>query len=163
MSRDSVAFCDQIHCAGRRIVNAGVDDLRRVVEEIRSSRQFYLSLARTSDRDSGMELINTGQDTAIFGCEDSLRGCFGFRYFDFTKQAKLLQVEIYEVPSYAFCENFEDAILIAETFFREGELDKRFSWMIDVDIDDVLKRDNLLPAGNGLSIEAFIAQVAHKV
>lgn len=92
--------------------------------------------------DSGIQLISTAQGTACFGCEDSLRGNFGFHYYDATKSAKPLQIEIYEVPTYALCENLDHAIQIAETFFRDGELDRRFSWMIDVNVNDIMKRDN---------------------
>ncbi len=162
MSRDNVPFCDRINDAGGLIVNARTDDLRRAIDQIRRSSQFSLSLDRSS-MDSGIELIGTTQGTAIFGIEDSMRGTFGFYYYDSMKPAKLLQVEIYEVPRYALCENLENAIQIAETFFQKGELDRRFSWMIDVSVNDVVKRDNLLAAGNELPIEAFVAQVAQRI
>jgi hypothetical protein len=159
MRLDSVPFCDRINGV---VVSAGVDDLRRVVDRMRSSREFSLSLDRIS-MDSGIELIGTAQGIAVFGCEDSLRGNFGFHYYDPAKPAKLLQVGIYEVPRYALCENLDHAIQIAETFFREGELDRQFSWMIDVNnVRDVLNRDNLLAAGNKLPIEEFVAQVAQQ-
>lgn len=158
MRLDRVPFCDRINGT---VVSAGLDDFRRVVDRMRSACDFSLSLDRTS-MDSGIDLISTPEGIAIFGCEDSLRGKFGFHYYDPSKPAKLLQVEIYEVPRYALCEDPEHAIQIAETFFREGELDPRFSWMIDVNVNDIMKRDNLIAAGNKLSIEEFLAQVAQQ-
>lgn len=96
----------------------------------------------------------------MLGSEDSLRGNFGFRYFDPAKPAELLQISIYELPRSALCDSVENAIQIVETFFWEGELDRRFSWMIDVNGKDGMKRGNLLAVGNQLPLEAFVARIA---
>lgn len=162
MNSHSGPFCNQLNDAGGLVENAGLDDLNRAIDRMRSSGEFRLTLRRTSDRDSGIDLISTAQGTAIFGCEDSLRGTFGFYYYDSTKTAKLVPVEIYEVPMYAHCDEIENAIKIAEVYFREGELDRRFSWMVDVDIGNGVKRDNLLAAGDIVPLEAFIARVKQK-
>lgn len=160
---NAIPFCDKICVADEVIVNPGMDDLRRVVDRMRSSRELSLSLIRTSDMDSDLGLIRTDQGIAVFGCEDLLRGNFGFYFYDAAKPSKLFQVEIYEVPRYAFCEKLDHAIQIAETFFREGELHRQFSWMIDVsDVRGVMKRGNLLAAGNELPLEAFVARVAQQ-
>jgi len=159
MSRDSSTFCDQINDAGRVVADAGMDDLRELVDRNRRSGQLGFSLARTRDMDSGIEVVSTPEGTAIFGCEDSLRGSFAFYYCDPSKVAKRVTVGIHEVPKHALCDSLESAIQIAELFFREGELDRRFSWMLDINVGDRVKRGNLLAAGDNLQIEAFIARV----
>lgn len=162
MSRNSVPFGDRINDGGRVTVNAGLVDLRHLLDRIRNASEFSVSLDRTSDMDSGIELISTVQGTAIFGCEDSTRGRFGFFFYNPSKTGELLKVEVYEMPKYALCEDLENAIQIAEVFFREGELDRRFSWIIDIDVGDGVKRRNVLAAGSELPIEAFVARVANR-
>lgn len=161
MNTRTVTFCEQINDLGRIIDVASMDDLPELTDRALRTGHCSFSLSRTGDRDSGIELITTPEGTAIFGCEDSQRGIFSF-YCDPSKTPKLVPIEIYEVPHYALCDNLENAMQIAEVFFREGELDRRFSSMINVSIGDTVKRDNLIAAGDRLPIAAYIARVAQE-
>jgi hypothetical protein len=151
-------FCDQINADGKVIVNAGQDDLSALLDRMRTASRFSFSLARTRDMDSGIEFINTPEGTAIFGCEDSMRGAFSFYYRDPTKTSQLQPVGIYELPRYAFCDNVETVMQIAELFFREGVLDRHFSWTIDIRVCNKVQRGKLLSTGNIIPIEVFIAE-----
>lgn len=162
MSRDSSTFCNQINDAGRMIEDATMNDLREVIGRSHMSRQLDVSLARNHDMDSGIEIIGTPDGTAIFGCEDSLRGSFAFYYCDPLKAVDLVRIGIHEVPKYAYCENLDNVVQIAELFFQVGELDRRFSWMVDVDVGNGVSRENLLTVGNDLPLGEFIERVKQR-
>lgn len=142
--------------------DATMNDLREVIGRSQTSRQLDVSLARNHDMDSGIEIIGTPDGTAIFGCEDSLRGSFAFYYYDPLKAVDVVRIGIHEVPKYAYCENLDNVVQIAELFFQVGELDRRFSWMVDVDVGNGVSRENLLTVGNDLPLGEFIARVKQR-
>ena len=119
-----------------------------------------MSLGRDIDMDAGIEVCNTLEGVAILGAEDSLRGSFGFYFYDPSRGRQRRTVSIFDILDANICDSMNATRLILNTYLLHGDLDRRFNWSLNVEKAGDMLYDCRLEAGDERPIADVLASVS---
>ena len=109
-----------------------MDDLERFLIRMSFAPDYFLEVDGDAGMDGGVTLHGATDGIALIGSEDSLRACFAFLFVDPRKPFSPRTVAIHDLADANVCDSIPDMANIVRTYAATGDLDRGFSWSLNI-------------------------------